>query len=231
MPAGARLRWALVGWSAGFLASLAALVALAAAAGLDAGDDVASEFGLGLLAVLQIPLWLGLIGAPLLARRRGLDWAEQLGWRFKPVDVPLGIAVGLGLQLVVLPVLYWPILRVFDDLDVEGPARELVDLAGDPQGFAVLVAMTVVAAPLSEEIFFRGLVQGALRDRLGPAAAVAASSLAFALVHFQAAQFPALLVIGTAHALLVHRTGRIAAALCSHTVFNAVTVIALSALN
>ncbi len=231
MSAGVRLKWALIGWSAGFLASVAAAIVVMAAAGLDDSDDMAAELGLGWLLVLQIPLWFGLVGTPLLAQRRGLNWTEQLGWRIKSVDIPLGIAIGLGLQLVVLPLLYWPILQVFDDLDVEGPARELVDLADSPWGFAALVAMTVVAAPLTEEIFFRGLLQGALRDRLGSTAAVAISSLAFAVVHFQVLQFPALLVIGIAHAVLVQRTRRIGAALCSHVAFNAVTVVALSALN
>jgi len=231
MPAGVRLKWALVGWSAGFLASVAGAIMVMAAAGFDNSDDMAADLGLGWLLLLQIPLWFGLLGTPLLARRRGLNWSEQLGWRIKPVDVPLGIAVGLGLQLVVLPVLYWPILQVFDDLDVEAPARELVDLADSSWGFAALLAMTVIAAPLTEEIFFRGLLQGALRDRLGATAALVISSLAFAVVHFQALQFPALLVIAVAHAVLVQRTGRIAAALCSHVAFNALTVVALASLS
>jgi len=229
MPATTRLKWAVVGWTLGFLGSLAGVIAVVALGGVDlGGEESTSEFTLGSLVLLQVPLWIGLLGTPLLARSRGLNWPEQIGWRMRPVDVPLGIAVGLLLQLVVLPLLYIPILEVFDDLDVEEPARELVGMAEAPLEVAALVLMTVIAAPLTEEVFFRGLLQGALRDRFGPVRAVAVSSLAFAVVHFQVVQFPALLVIGIAHGLLTLTTRRIGAALWSHTAFNAVTVVALS---
>ena len=227
MPATTRLKWAVVGWAVGFLGSLVALIALVALQGGDAGE-ASSELTLGSVVLLQVPLWIGLLGTPLLARSRGLSWSEQMGWRMRPVDAPLGIAVGLLLQLAVLPLLYIPILEMFDDLDVEEPARELVGMAEAPLEMAALVLMTVVAAPLTEEVFFRGLLQGALRDRFGPVRAVVVSSLAFAVVHFQVVQFPALLVIGIVHGLLVLATRRIGAALWSHTAFNAVTVIALS---
>ena len=227
MPATTRLKWAVVGWTAGFLGSLAAVVVLTLY-GLDlGGEDASSELTLGPLFLLQIPLWIGLLGTPLLARTRGLRWNEQMGWRMRPADVPAGIAVGLLLQFVLLPLLYLPILEVFEDLDVEGPARELTEMAEATPEVAMLVFMTVIAAPLTEEVFFRGLLQGALRDRFGPVRAVVISSLAFAMVHFQVVQFPALLVIGVVHALLVLATGRLGAALWSHVAFNAATVVVL----
>ena len=230
MPATTRLKWAVVGWTAGFLGSLAAAVVVVALLGVDlGGEDASSELTLGPLVLLQVPLWIGLLGTPLLARTRGLRWPEQMGWRMRPADVPAGIAVGLLLQFVLLPLLYLPILEVFEDLDVEGPARELTEMAEAPPEVAVLVFMTVVAAPLTEEVFFRGLLQGALRDRFGPVRAVVISSLAFAVVHFQVVQFPALLVIGVVHALLVLATRRLGAALWSHVAFNAATVIVLLA--
>ena len=230
MPATTRLKWAVVGWAAGFVGSLVGLIAVVALGGVDpGGEDALSDLTLGALVLLQVPLWIGLLGTPLLARSRGLNWSEQMGWRMRPVDAPLGVAVGLLLQFVLLPLLYLPILEVFEDLDVEGPARELTGMAEAPMEVAALVFMTVIAAPLTEEVFFRGLVQGALRDRFGPVLAVVVSSLAFAVVHFQLVQFPALLVIGAVHALLVLFTGRLGAALWSHVAFNAATVIVLLA--
>ncbi len=228
MPANTRLKWAVVGWTAGFLGSLVGVVAVVVLLGVDLGGE-GSGLELGWLVLLQVPVWIGLFGTPLLARTRGLRWKEQLGWRMRPADVPMGIAVGLLLQFVVLPLLYLPILEVFEDLDVEAPARELTEMAASPLEVAMLVFMTVVAAPLTEEVFFRGLLQGAVRDQLGPVRAVAISSLAFAVVHFQVVQFPALLVIGVVHALLVLATGRLGAALWSHVAFNAATVIVLLA--
>ena len=179
------------------------------------------------LVALQVPLWLGLLGTPLLARRYGLDWRSHLGWRMRAVDLPVGAIVGLALQLVVVPLLYWPIFQIFGDLDVEGPARELTALAETPLEVVLLVVMTVMMAPLTEEVFFRGLLQGALRDRLGPVWAVAIASVAFGITHFQLVQFPALVVVGVVNGLLVLRTGRLAPALWSHAAFNSVTVAVL----
>ena len=231
MPATTRLTWAAAGWAAGFVASLAASVLVVAALlgpeSLETEDNLMSRIGIGGLVMLQVPLWLGLLGTPLLARRYGLCWRSQLGWAMRLLDVPVGLAVGLVTQLAAVPLLYWPIFRIFGDLDVEEPARELSALAVGPSDVALLVVMTVVMAPISEEVFFRGLLQGALRDRLGPVWAVAIASVAFGITHFQLVQFPALVLVGVVNALLVLRTGRLGPALWSHAGFNAITVAVL----
>ena len=234
MPVSRRLTWAAAGWAAGFVGSIVTVLVVAvvlAATGSPpdgaSGEDIFAHVSLGGLVLLQLPLWLGLLGAPLLARRRGLDWKRQMAWRMRLQDLPIGAAVGLGMQLVAVPLLYWPILRIFGDLDVEEPARELTALAETPFDVALLVLMTVVMAPIAEEVFFRGLLQGALADGLGSFLAVAIGSVAFAVTHFQVVQFPALVLVGVVHGLMVVLTGRLGAALWSHATFNAVTVVAL----
>ena len=232
MPATTRLTWAAAGWAAGFVASLAAtvvaLIVLPSAGDSGAsGEELLQELSIVGLVALQVPLWLGLLGTPLLARRYGLDWRHQIRWRMRVVDVLVGTGIGLALQLVVVPLMYWPIFRIFGDLDVEGPARELSELADTPLEVILLVVMTVLLAPLTEEVFFRGLLQGALRDRLGPVWAVSIASVAFGITHFQLVQFPALVLVGVVNGLLVLRTGRLGPALWSHAAFNAITVAVL----
>lgn len=232
MPATTRLTWAAAGWAAGFVASFAAavvaLVGVPAAAGDGPGsEDLLQDLSMVGLVALQVPLWLGLLGTPMLARRYGLDWRSQLAWRMRAVDVGVGAGIGLALQLVVVPLLYWPILRIFGDLDVEGPARELTALAETSLEVVLLVVMTVMLAPLTEEVFFRGLLQGALRDRFGPVRAVTIASLVFGITHFQVVQFPALVLVGVVNGFLVLRTGRLGPALWCHAAFNAVTVAVL----
>ena len=232
MPATTRLTWAAAGWAAGFVATFAATVVtvmvLPSAGDTGAsGEELLQDLSMVGLVALQVPLWLGLLGTPLLARRYGLDWRNQVGWRIRAIDVPVGAGIGIVLQLVVVPLLYWPIFWVFGDLDVEEPARELTALAGTSLEVVLLVVMTVLLAPLTEEVFFRGLLQGALRDRLGPVWAVAIASVAFGITHFQVVQFPALVLVGAVNGLLVLRTGRLGAALWSHAAFNAVTVAVL----
>ena len=232
MPATTRLVWAAAGWAAGFVASVAATVVAVSIVsspgeGGASGEQLLEDLSMLGLVALQVPLWLGLLGTPLLARRYGLRWREQIGWRMRVIDVPVGAAIGLALQLVVVPLLYWPILRIFGDLDVEGPARELTELAGTPVEAGLLIVMTVLLAPLTEEVFFRGLLQGALRDRIGAVWAVAIASVVFGITHFQLVQFPALVLVGVVNGLLVLRTGRLGPALWSHASFNAVTVAVL----
>ena len=249
VPVRERLLWALAGFGVGFIASAVAVVMVISIGDYEFGGQLGGEVGrttmqtalgdepsagrgpipLVWLTAAQIPLWAGLVGAPLLARRAGLDWTTQLGWRMQPQDVGVGAAVGVGLQIVVLPLLYRPIFWLFGDLDVEGPARALMDQVGGSVDVMAVAAMTVVGAPVAEEIFYRGLLQGALRDRLGPAVGIALASVLFAASHAQLVQFPALLAVGAVHGLLVWRTGRLGPALWSHASFNAVTVVALLA--
>ena len=250
MPVRERLLWALAGFGAGFFASVVALGLVAAAGDYELGSQIGREVGrttmqttlgeepaagrgpipLVWLTAVQVPLWAGLVGAPLLARRAGLDWRAQLGWRMRPSDIGIGAAIGIALQLVVLPLLYLPIFRLFGDLDVEGPARSLMDQVGGSVDVVAVAVMTVVGAPIAEEIFYRGLLQGALRDRLGPAAGIAIASVVFAASHFQLVQFPALLLVGVVHGVMVWRTGRLGPAIWSHVFFNAVTVVSLLAM-
>ena len=224
MLASTRLKWAAAGWAAGFVASAAVTLVAVSVVG---GEELLQDLSVVGLVLLQVPLWLGLLGTPLLARRHGLHWGEQLGWRMRLSDIPVGLGVGLLMQIVAVPLLYWPIFRVFGDLDVEGPARDLTELVDTSLDTALLTLMTVVMAPLTEEVFFRGLLQGALRCRIGPAWALVIATVAFAATHFQVEQFPALLLVGAVHGLLVLRTGRLGPALWSHAGFNAVTVMVL----
>ncbi len=249
MAVRARLLWALAGFAFGFVVS-AVVVGLVAAAGgyeLVLVPEIGSALGrttmqlargvelvrdrvpipLGWLVFLQAPLWVGLIGAPVLARRSGLDWKSQMGWSMRPRDVGIGIGAGIGLQFVLVPLLYLLIMRLFGDLDVGGPARSLVDQAGGILDVVALTLMTIIGAPIVEEVFYRGLLQGALHDWLGPIAGIGCASLLFAASHFQGVQFPALVLVGVVNGILVWRTGRLGPAIWSHATFNSATVVVL----
>ncbi len=193
-------------------------------------DDHRIPLGIGVL--LNVPLWIGLVGGPLWARRRGLDWRRDLGWSVRWSDVPTGLAIGVAVQLVAIPLLYEPIFWLFGDQDVEAVARNLVAAADTPFDVAALLALTVVGAPIAEEILyrgvlFRGLVDMSAAGRAGLTAAVAGSAALFAASHFQALQFPGLLLFGIVAALVFQRTGRLGTAIWVHVGFNLTTVTAL----
>ena len=71
----------------------------------------------------------------------------------------------------------------------------------------LLVLLTIVGAPIVEELFFRGLVLRSLRRHIAPPAAIVVSALLFALVHFQVLQFLALAIFGVI-AAHIDDTGR-----------------------
>lgn len=183
--------------------------------------------------LLNVPLWAAFIGVPLLARRsRGLDWRRDMGWGMAPIDVPVGLAIGAVTQLALVPLLYFPILRLVDSADVEEPARNLVAGATSPVGIIALVVLTVIGAPIAEEILFRGVLHRGIADmetghRFGPAVAVIGSSTIFAISHLQLLQFPGLFLIGAIAALAFDRTGRLGTAIWIHVGFNAATVVLL----
>ena len=178
------------------------------------------------------PLWLTFVGAPLIARRYGLNWRRDMSWGMRPVDAPLGFGLGVVTQLLLVPVLYLPILWFFDDVDLEGPARELIAGATDPLGLVALVLFTIIAAPVCEEILYRGLLFRGILDleaqrRGGISVAILASSAIFAASHLQVLQFPGLMLVGVVAALSMHWSGRLGTAIWTHVGFNATTVAIL----
>lgn len=189
------------------------------------------ELPLTVIAVLQIPLWLGYLGAPLWAStRKGGGLAADFGWRFERRDIGLGLVIGVATQLAAVPLLYVPIFLIFGEQDVSEAARELTDRATDPLGVVLLVLVVVVGAPLIEELFFRGLFHQAIVKRGGhPWLAVAVTAVVFGGIHFQLLQLPALVLFGVVSGWLTVRYGRLGPAVWAHVGFNGITVIALLA--
>lgn len=208
-----RLRHVALGYVAAVLTST-----LTAAAALAAGAD---DDGLVVLLAGQAGFWAVLVASVLLVRRAAP--ATDVAVRVTGRDLAVGVPAGIVAQVVVLPLLYLPIQWLAGDLDVEGAARDLLDRGGGA-GLAVLAIALVVVAPVVEELFFRGLLLGALRARMRDRYAVVVSAVIFGATHFQPLQFPGLAAAGLLFAALTVRTGRLGAAIAAHAAFNAVTV-------
>lgn len=185
----------------------------------------------GIAAVLfgSIGLWVGFVGAPWCASRvQGTgevrsDFALEIRWW----DVPVGLATGVGLQLVALPAVYWLVQLFTGPLDVDGPASKLAERAGGPAGCLLFALVVGVGAPFAEELFFRGLLRDTLCSRWGASVGVVVSSAFFAATHFQVVQFAGLFVAGLVWAVLAQRSGRLGPSVVSHMAFNLSTVVLL----
>ena len=206
-----------------------ALVASAVLLALGPNDE---EVSLSTIALLQVPLWTGLLGAPLWSTyfkgRRSL--VLDFGLRMRGRDIPIGLAAGFATQLVLAVVigLVYPLLGI-DPEQVGTSAERLTSSATNTLGVVLLVAIVALAAPLFEELFYRGLWLRAVERRLGTGWAVAISSLIFGVIHFQVFDLPALLAFGLVAALLTVRTGRLGPAIWAHVAFNLTAVITLLA--
>ena len=91
----------------------------------------------------------------------------------------------------------------------------------------IIGILVAIAAPIIEELFFRGLLLRAIEKRSGPTWALWVSSLIFGAVHLQLLQLPALTLIGLVLGWLTLRYGRLGPAIWAHIAFNSVATITL----
>ncbi len=202
------------------IAVLLALVGSALVASIVAvskGEDptLAQQF------IINLPLWASLGLVPIWATiRKGNGPVEDLGLRFAPIDLVIGLVAGTVLQLGIVDGAYWLLQDVFPRDEVEGPARDLAESATG-SAWVLLLVMVLVMAPVVEEIFYRGLVMRSF-DRLVPRwASVLITALLFGLMHFQAVQLLGLVLFGIVCGALVQWTGRLGTSMVTHLVFNA----------
>jgi uncharacterized protein len=228
-------RWgigdALLGWVVVYLASIMWGVAVISATG-HVGDDF-DDLPLGIVALAQLGLAVGFFVVPwAVTKVKGNGIVADLGLRVRWEDLWKGGLAGIGTQVVVIPLLYWPLLEALDKGvdDLEGPAQALTDRANGPVDVILLVLIVGVMAAVFEEIFYRGLLQRALLKRgLHPVLAIGTTSVLFGATHFQLLQLPGLVVAGAVFGTLAYRADRLGPAIAAHLTFNMVTVIALLA--
>jgi membrane protease YdiL (CAAX protease family) len=93
---------------------------------------------------------------------------------------------------------------------------------GAPAEQAAFVIAAAVAAPLCEEVAFRGHLAAAFHSRHRPATAIGASAVLFALLHLDPLRAPALLVLGVVYGWLAWRTGSLWTSILAHATNNAI---------
>lgn len=167
------------------------------------------------------------------ARWKGNGVVRDFGLRFKGRDLILGPMLALGILITAASAgaLVSTALGVQESDDVSNTSI-LTDNQDSPWFYAI-VFMVVVGAPLSEELFFRGLVMRSIEKRFGAAIGVIGSTVAFVLPHYTYVAWRETLVIfvvigivGAALGIVVQRTGRLGIAIIAHSAFNSAAVLA-----
>jgi membrane protease YdiL (CAAX protease family) len=210
---------------AGLLGALVTLVVAVPIAGVDAGEDVP----LGVSAVAFAGQFLATFAALVAVSRAkgrgtlradfGLDLRRADAWA---VLTGLGLQVGLGL-------LVHPLVEL-----AGGQEQAVVDDLQRASGLtlASMAVIAALAAPVLEEVLFRGLLLRALLRRVSPNTAVAVSAVAFGLVHALGdpslgviAILPALVGVGLLAGVLALRSGSLSQPILLHVGFNLFTVL------
>ena len=99
---------------------------------------------------------------------------------------------------------------------------------GDPGYIAAAVLLAVVLAPVVEEMVFRGLLFGWLRERCGAAAGAVLSSIAFALVHASLTAVVALFLVALLLCAIHVRTRSLYPCMLYHSLLNAQTLLLIA---
>jgi membrane protease YdiL (CAAX protease family) len=140
------------------------------------------------------------------------------------------LAVGLGFGLLGFVAVNWVFSLLlqavasglgFELPEVQQGLREA--LAKSSLAPAVIVA-AVLVAPVAEELFFRGMLFQALRDRLGVWPGIVLSGVIFGAVHFEPVAIVSIAPLGIFLGWLFHWRGTLLAPMAAHALFNLIGV-------
>ena len=151
----------------------------------------------------------------------GLRWA---GWKWVFLIAPLGVAAVWVLTIGLSAAGY---MKWMESLGVE-PMQDSVKLlqnTRDPLTMGLMALAAMLAAPLCEEIVFRGYLYPAAKKFAGPWVAGLCSALVFAAAHNSLAPLLPLFYFGCLLVLAYELTGSLWAPVAMHFCFNSATVV------
>lgn len=155
----------------------------------------------------------------------------------RPADIGLsadGLLPNIGKGLL-LYVCFCPLFMAAPNIvrmvfGAKLPPQPLVMLLMTEESIALLTATTllaVAAAPIVEEVIFRGFLFSAIRDNLGPRRAIVLSALAFSLVHSNKFAILPLFLLGALLAWSFEYSKSLTVPITIHMAQNAVTIFTL----
>jgi membrane protease YdiL (CAAX protease family) len=217
---------ALIGFGAGIVASVVVVLLIRLFGG--------SVRSLEALCAGQAALWVCLFGACKIAvKRHGSGSLRDLGLvRLDGRQIGTGLLIGLIARFGA-GALAVALTQLFAREELRDTAEPVVRLRGDFLPVLVVTLILVVGAPFFEELFFRGLVQGAFTNQFGARFALFAQAVCFGLVHYRvgmsAAQAVITVVTIGATGLVLGATrwhyAKLGPGMVAHAFFNAVVVV------
>lgn len=90
---------------------------------------------------------------------------------------------------------------------------------------AQVLALSLIVAPIAEELLMRGIAYSALRRYLGVVASSIIAAVVFGLIHGNGLQIIVTIPLGIIAAFIVEVSGSVIAAILAHLVFNTLSVL------
>lgn len=202
-----------------FVGAFAAINLYGRAEGPPPDDDVVYQYdfavgslaGYALLFSLVLALTIGLPRREVLALRRPASWGRALG-----------LALGALVAIYVGAVAALSLAGAGDEQNLT-PAGWDSSRAG---AYALSFVAVVFAAPITEELLYRGVGLSLLLARAGAPVAVAVTAVLFGLGHGLVLSLAAFVWFGIVIAIVRLRTDSIYPAFAIHSAFNAIGMIA-----
>ncbi len=148
--------------------------------------------------------------------------------------IPLYKATGLAFLLVVAAMIFNFLYAqyIIPGIGMQDEMKKiLADIARTPLNMAVMFVAIAIAAPVVEELLFRGFLQNALTKYVPVWGAIILSSFLFSLVHLQPYAIPGLMSLSIAFGYLYHRTGSLRTNILLHMANNAFALFVSQVLN
>ena len=167
---------------------------------------------------------------------RARDWRSRVGLRFGAKglrDAAVGFGAGALLYFVVGVVVAVPLLSLFRRLfgaDVGAPEQIPGGLSINAKILTAFLAL--VLAPVTEELFYRGIFYRSLRDRHGVVVGALVSAILFGASHVVNAPWRDVVFLqtlmvftGIGLALIYERRANLVADIAAHVAFNVIGIV------
>lgn len=166
------------------------------------------------------------VGVLLMLKSRGRNLTRLFGLDRQPIWKACGI--GLLLTFAAFPIIVLGSLLTGSFSSGPDDLQELVKIFRGPgQGrekIAVVIS-AVLIAPLSEELFFRGLIYGVAKKYGGLAAALVFNAALFAFIHGSLPAFGGLFALAVCLTLAYEFSGSLYVPIAMHACFNATELV------
>ncbi len=165
-----------------------------------------------------------ILGVIILVRRKGAAFRELgLVWDDSAAKILTGLAGGMVLAFVVI------ILgSLLEKLAGPIPPQEVENvLRSFKKGNHFILAFISISvlAPVSEELYFRGMTYPVIRARFGPAAGMILSALFFGALHLDIYRLVPLSLGGMALAWFYEKTGSLLTSIVAHSTWNTLMLV------